>query len=103
MTTLLPKVGQWYRDTEQGVVFEIVAIDHDFIEVQHEDGDIEEYDADAWQELVLQKVDAPDDWRNGLGLSQEDRQMDDDVVRPDSWNSSLEGIEPDVEIDLDDY
>ncbi|HSG61920.1 MAG TPA: DUF6763 family protein [Pseudomonadales bacterium] len=103
MSRLKPVVGQWYRDEEQGVVFEIVAIDHDFIEVQHEDGDIEEYDLDGWRELVLCAVDAPEDWRNGLGLSDEDRMMDDDVVRPDSFSESIDGIEPDVEIDLDDY
>lgn len=103
MSRLKPVVGQWYRDEEQGLVFEIVAIDSGFIEVQHEDGDIEEYDLDAWRELVLRQVDAPEDWRNGLGLSDEDRMMDDDVVRPDNWSGSLDGIEPDVEIDLDDY
>lgn len=103
MTRLRPQVGQWYRDTEQGIIFEIVAIDHDFIEVQHENGDIEEYDSDTWQELLIKAVDAPEDWRNGLELASEDRAMDDDIVRPDNWSDSLEGIEPDVEIDLDDY
>ena len=103
MSKLKPTVGQWYRDDERGSIFEIVAIDHDFIEVQHEDGDIEEYDADSWSDLILHAVDAPEDWRNGIGLTGEDRRMDDDIVQPDNWSSSVDGIEPEIEIDLDDY
>lgn len=103
MTTLKPQVGQWYHDEEQNITFEVVAIDHKYIEIQHEDGDIEEYDLDSWRELYLQRVEAPEDWRNSLGLSNEDMMSDDDVYRPSNMSDTLAGIEPDVEIDLDDY
>jgi len=100
MSTLPPKVGKWYHDEEQDLNFKVVAIDHDFIEVQHEDGDIEEYDLESWRELYLRQVEAPEDWRHSLGLSYEDMHSDDDVLHPDDLSNSIDQLEPDIEIDL---
>jgi hypothetical protein len=103
MTLLRPKVGQWYHDDEQNLTFEIVAIDHKYIEVQYQDGEIEEYDLESWRELYLTPVEAADDWRNPLGLSSEDLHSDDDIIHPDDPSNPLSLMEPDVEIDFDDY
>lgn len=102
MSNLQPKVGKWYHDEEQDINFKVVAIDHSYIEVQHEDGDIEEYDPESWRELYLSRVEAPEDWRNSLGLSYEDMHSDDDVIHPEDLGNSLDAIEPDIEIDISD-
>ncbi|QKT03070.1 hypothetical protein HUS23_04230 [Ectothiorhodospiraceae bacterium 2226] len=63
MTEYEPMVGQWYRNLEDGRVFEVVAADEETVEVQHEDGDVGEYDLDAWYDLALERVEEPADFR----------------------------------------
>lgn len=57
-----PVIGRWYRNLDDERVFEVVAVDDDTVEVQHADGDIEEFDLDAWYELPLEAAEAPDDY-----------------------------------------
>lgn len=44
-------VGSWYR-TPEGRLFEVVALDSDVIEIQYDDGDLEEIDQEAWLETA---------------------------------------------------
>ena len=69
-----PSVGNWYQDAEAGVIFEVVAFDEEdgTVEVQHIDGEVEEYDLDSWREMRLTAVAPPEDWRSGFELSSED-------------------------------
>ena len=59
----LPRIDDWYRN-EQDEIFRIVAInDGDgTIEVQMQQGEIEEIDSDDWADWVLEAVDEPEDW-----------------------------------------
>jgi hypothetical protein len=43
-------VGNWYR-TPAGRLFEVVSLDGDSIEVQYDDGDLEEIDHEYWLEM----------------------------------------------------
>jgi hypothetical protein len=43
-------VGNWYR-TPAGQLFEVVSLDTDAIEVQYDDGDLEEIDQETWLEM----------------------------------------------------
>jgi hypothetical protein len=43
-------VGNWYR-TPAGRLFEVVSVDGDSIEVQYDDGDLEEIDPEYWLEM----------------------------------------------------
>jgi len=43
-------VGSWYR-TPAGRLFEVVSLDADGIEIQYDDGDLEEIDEEAWLEM----------------------------------------------------
>jgi hypothetical protein len=45
-------IGSWYR-TPAGHLFEVVSLDADAIEVQYDDGDLEEIDQEAWLEMEL--------------------------------------------------
>jgi hypothetical protein len=43
MATIRPVVGNWYQETEQGSIFEVVAYDEEeqTVEIQHLDGEVE--------------------------------------------------------------
>lgn len=91
-------VGAWYKDTIDGWVFEIVAADEDArtIEVQHIDGEINQFDFSMWSELSIEPINAPKDWRNGYELSSEDSVDNEAVIHPDNGANPLTGIEPQV-------
>lgn len=64
MSDVDPIIGNWYRNEETGDDFEVVAIDEDTqtIEIQYFEGELEELDLDAWYELPLEAIEAPEDW-----------------------------------------
>lgn len=64
MSDVDPIIGNWYRNQETGNDFEVVAIDEDAqtIEIQYFDGELEELDLDAWYDLVIESIEAPEDW-----------------------------------------
>lgn len=98
MSKIKPIVGSWYHETSQHLVFEVVAIDEDAgtIELQHLDGEIDEFDAETWEELYLSEIEAPEDWRNGYELSREDSADSDAILRPSASSNPLNAIEPDI-------
>jgi hypothetical protein len=59
-----PIVGNWYRDVVSDRRFEVVAVDEDegTVGLQYYDGDVEEVDIDAWYEMDLEGIEAPEDW-----------------------------------------
>jgi hypothetical protein len=75
-----PVVGAMYED-EDGKAFEVLSFDEDdgTIEVQYEDGSVQQLDIDAWYEMDLEQLksgtwkDADDD-----DLDDEDDDLDDD-------------------------
>ena len=74
MSNVIPRIGDWYRNQLQQE-FEVVACDMEegTVEIQYFDGDIEELEIDAWKDLVLEPIDAPEDWSgpfDGIGLEE---------------------------------
>jgi hypothetical protein len=71
-----PIVGAVYEDAE-GRSFEVLSFDEDeaTIEIEYEDGTVEEMDLDAWYELDVQQVESDDD---DLDDDQEDDELDDE-------------------------
>ncbi len=104
MKTVMPAVGKWYKDLERGVQFEVVAYDEreHTVGAQHLDGEIEEYDFDSWKQLILETIAAPEDWRSGYELSEEDYLDPDDVLHPEDWSGALTRVEPDQTASMDD-
>lgn len=92
-----PTVGNWYQDADTGCLFEVVAFDDEegTVEIQHLDGEIEEYELDSWRQLRLGDIAPPEDWRSGFELSQEDATDPDRTLHPDDWSGALNQIEPD--------
>ena len=64
MSDVDPIIGSWYRNQETGNDFEVVALDEDgqAIEIQYFDGELEEIDLEAWYELPIESIEAPEDW-----------------------------------------
>ena len=89
-----PVPGQWYEDLEDEVVFLVLTVDPDeeLIQIQYEDGEIEEFDLDTWHELDLDKVAQPEGWSGS-----EDEEEDDD-----DWEEEEEEEEDDWDEDEDD-
>jgi hypothetical protein len=98
MRTLAPQVGNWYKDIQQNNMFEVVAYDHraKTIEVQLIDGEIYEYDLDMWREMLLERIQEPEDWSAGYALSAEDSIDVDLPYRPEDWSGALSRIETDI-------
>ncbi len=75
-----PIEGNWYYDTERRRDFTVVTVDEEeeVIEIQYQDGDLEELDFDEWAELDLELTEPPEDWRGPLdGVDAEDMGYED--------------------------
>lgn len=71
-----PVKGQWFEDLEENEIFQVVSVDPDeeLVEIQYENGDIEEIDLDTWHELDLERASEPEGW-----ASDEDEDEDEDL------------------------
>ncbi len=96
MHHLLPSVGGWFQDLETGVIFEVVAVDpvQETVEIQFRDGDVDEYDLDTWNGLMLQSLGEPQDWRDAYELDREDHLAVEDIPLLENWSGPLNDIEP---------
>lgn len=85
MSDVDPIIGSWYRNQETGNDFEVVAADEDgqIIEIQYFDGELEELDMDAWYELPIELIEAPDDWSGPYEDMDADENDDDDYDEMD--------------------
>ena len=79
-----PIVGNWYQHLDKGQSFEVIALDEDIglVEIQYFDGSVEELDLDAWYELEIEPIEAPEDWTGPV----------DDIAR-DDLNYSETGMD----------
>ena len=105
MKLLNPVVGRWYKDLQTAALFEIVAWDPaaHTIETQYLDGEVSEYDLDAWREMLLEPAEAPEDWRAGYELDDDDALDPDLPFHPQDWNNPLNSIEPEFMHGVEDF
>jgi hypothetical protein len=73
MAVKYPVIGHWFR-RPNGMLFEVVAIDEQdaTIEIQQFDGTIDEVELEAWPDLLLVEVSAPEDWSGAVDMDPED-------------------------------
>jgi len=64
-----PVIGRWYKDFENNLTFKVVAIEgqDESIEVQYANGDLGEYDNDAWYASTFDYIEDPEDWSAPFG------------------------------------
>ena len=93
-----PVQGQWYEDLEENEIFRVLSVDPDeeIIEVQYENGDIEEIDLDTWHELDLERAQEPEGWASDDDDEDEEEEDDEDE---DDWDDDDE----DLDDEDDDY
>lgn len=75
-----PVKGQWFEDLEENEIFLVLSVDPDeeVIEIQYENGDIEEIDLDTWHELDLERAQEPEGWASTVDDDDEEEELDDD-------------------------
>jgi hypothetical protein len=105
MKMLSPTVGAWYKELQTHALFEVVDWDpsHLTIEVQYIDGEVAEYDLDAWRDMPLEAAEAPEDWRTSFELDDDDMLDPDLPMHPVDWASPLNTIEPNTMYGVEDY
>jgi hypothetical protein len=96
-----PVQGKWYEDLEENEVFKVLSVDPDqeLVEVQYENGDIEEIDLDTWHELDLEQAEEPEGWASDDEEEEEEEDEEDDE---DDWDEDDDDWDDDEDEDLDD-
>lgn len=90
MAVAYPVIGQWFR-RPNGALFEVVAIDEQggTIEIQYFDGTIDGVEFDAWPDLLLVEVGAPEDWSGSVDMDPEDFLGDNENDMPSGFYDPL--------------
>lgn len=90
-----PVPGQWYEDLDREEVFKVVSLDPDdmMVRIQWLDGEFEDLDLEAWNELDLEQAEEPEGWVD------EDEALDEDEedLEEEEWDE-----EDDEDEDWDD-
>ena len=91
MAVIVPVVGQWYRNHRSDLI-EVVAIDHDdgTVEIQHYDGTVGEIELDAWNGVIVEAVQPPEDWSGSMDMEREDYGVDREDIPTAGWNNPLD-------------
>ncbi len=103
-----PVPGQWYESLEDEETFQVLSIDEDseLIELQYEDGDVEEIDYETWHELDLGLTDEPEGWSGSEDEEDEEEDEVDDDEDDDDWDDDEDDEDDDDDEDYgnrDDY
>jgi len=90
MHTRTPQIGAWYATAHLPDIFEVVAIDDSqgTIEIQYENGDLDELEFDEWQTGRFLTANPPDDTMGALGVGAEDNWDDDLQLENPLYDSS---------------
>lgn len=92
-----PKKGQWYEDLDREELFKVISVDPDeiLVRIQWLDGEIEDIDVDAWNELDLELATEPEGWVD-------DSEDDDDEEDEEDAEDDLDEDEDDDDWDDDE-
>jgi hypothetical protein len=96
-----PVQGQWYEDLEENEVFRVLSVDPDeeIIEVQYENGDIEEMDLDTWHELDLERASEPEGWASD---DDDDKKKEEEEDDEEDWDEDEDDDDDDWDDDDDE-
>ncbi len=97
-----PVPGQWYEDLEEEGLFQVLSVDPDeeLVQIQHEDGEIEEFDLDTWHELDLDKATEPEGWSGSEDEDEDDEEWEEDEDEDeDDWDDDDDDYDDDDEDD----
>lgn len=92
MSDVDPIIGNWYHNEETGEDFEVVAFDEEAqtVEIQYFEGEVTELDLDAWYEMPLEAIEAPEDWSGSYDETDpDDLEFEDDEEEFDEDDDDL--------------
>ena len=94
MAVAYPVIGNWYRGAN-GNLFKVVAVDEEdaTIEVQFFDGTVDEVEMDAWIDMLIERVGAPEDWSGSVDMDPEDYTGNEDGQIPLGFHDPLEFLD----------
>ena len=95
-----PVPGQWYEDLDREEVFKVVSLDPDdmLVRIQWLDGEHEDLDLEAWNELDLEQAEEPEGW-----VDEEEELDDEDDVDEDWDDEDEDDDDDDWDDDDEDY
>lgn len=106
-----PIKGQWFEDLEENEIFLVLSVDPDaeLVEIQYENGDIEEIDLDTWHELDLERAQQPEGWPSADDKEaesedepEEEEDEDDDWDEDDDDDDDWDDDDDDMDDDYSD-
>ena len=99
-----PVQGQWYEDLEENEIFKVLSVDPDeeIVEIQYENGDIEEIDLDTWHELDLEQAEKPEGWSDDVDEGEEEEEEEEEEDE-DDWDEDEDDDWDDDDDEDDDY
>lgn len=99
---LEPEIGCWYEDYERNSLFEVVSLDEDSVAIQYFDGEVEEFELEAFLRLPLNRAEQPEDWTGPYEMDSEN--LDDTEFGPMDSESHyrFEGYDHDTMQFIDD-
>ncbi len=94
-----PTPGKWYENKDEEETFRVLSVDEDdeLVEIEYEDGEIEELDLNTWHELDLELIEAPEGWSDSA-VDDDDDDEDDELDDDDDEDDD----DDDDDYDLDD-
>jgi hypothetical protein len=97
-----PVPGQWYEDLDREEVFKVVSVDPDdmLVRIQWLDGEFEDLDLEAWNELDLEQAEEPEGWVDEEEDVDEEDEDEEDL--DEDWDDEDEDDE-DWDEDEEDY
>jgi hypothetical protein len=97
-----PEKGQWYEDLDREELFKVVSVDPDeiLVRIQWLDGEVEDIDVDAWNELDLELATEPEGW---VDESEDDDEDEEDEEDEEDDLDDLDEDDDDWDDEDDDY
>lgn len=64
----------WYRHLDKGQEFRVIGVDEKAgtVDIQYFDGTTEELEPEAWVELDIEAIEAPENWAGALDIAEAD-------------------------------
>ena len=87
----------WYSIVDKGQRFMVEAVDleHELVEIQYFDGELDELEFDEWYQLDLEPTEPPVNWSGPIDIGEQDdlgTEITDTL--PEDWKPPLEEIKP---------
>jgi hypothetical protein len=99
-----PEKGQWYEDLDREELFKVVSVDPDeiLVRIQWLDGEIEDIDVDAWNELDLELATEPEGWVDDSEDDDDEEEDDEDDLDDLDEDEDDDDWDDDEDEDYDD-